>query len=490
MKNKHYVFTLIFASITLFLVLPFLNYKTDITRVLQQDYKRQYHGIDANRLYLKVHYLLLEKNKGRYDTLVFGSSRGANLDMSRVSPSAYNMSHGFGTASTYKQMLETLLDNGLELKEVWIGLNDFDIWKDNTNDRHKFTYKNTFWERSKFYAQWLFREIDTKTFKLLLGEIKLVDSIKITNPDNHFVKHARAHEKRVKNDTKRNFPGSMLGYTQIHRVDEAIADIQAIKQLCNEHNITLKTFMYPTYYKTYIYYNQFKINEFKEKLAQVLPFHDFYALNKLSFQTHKWEEGSHFFPSVGDFIIDSVKNDKFLVTEDSVKKHLYENKKKIGNLFKYIPENTIYRTGLHLDINLSHNKLLFDLHNPTFKYVANKGLNITKENNIIKINANTNDPHIILKNIKTDAKSCLLRFKMQSPIKTVFKLYYKKNGKYDDSHMIPVNFHKGLHEFGMVFPAKYINDGLRINFAQDKGEYKIHTFTIHEFDQAIPHEAN
>ena len=490
MKKKPYIFTLILGGLLIFAILPLINYKTDITRILHQDYTHQYHGIDANRLYLKVSYLLEDENKGKYDTLIFGSSRGANIEMARISPTAYNMSHGFGTVSTYRHMLKTLLDHGFKAKEVWIGINDFDIWKDNTNDRHKFTYKNTFSNQVEFYSDWLFREIDAKTIKLLNGDIKLIESTKVTDPDNYVAKHARAHEKKIRHSKNRNFPGAMLGYTQIHRVDKAIEDIKAIKELSDEHNITLKAFMYPTYYKTYVHYNQFKINEFKFQLAQIMPFYDFYSLDELAFTTYKWEEGSHFVPSVGDFIIDTLKEEKSLVTKENVQVHLNKNKQKIKNLFKYIPENTIYRTGLHLDIDLSKNKLLFDFSDSSFTYTPNKQLRISKENNMIHVQANTTDPHIILEDTKVKSKSCLLQYKMLSPIRTVFKLYYKKNDKYVNKYTIPVNFHKGLHEFGMVFPCKYMDNGLRVDFAQHKGEYKIHTFTIHEFDQAIPHMTN
>ena len=88
-----------------FSILPISNYITDPSRILHHDYKMRYLKFHPHKLFLKVEYLL--DNKEKYDTLVYGSSRGGFIDVSRISKDAYNMSHGFGTVTTYLHTLKS-----------------------------------------------------------------------------------------------------------------------------------------------------------------------------------------------------------------------------------------------------------------------------------------------------------------------------------------------------------------------------------------------
>ena len=107
MNKKSFIYTALIIAILIFSILPITNYIIDPSRVLHHDYQTRYKKFHPHKLFLKVDYLIQYPNK--YDTLVYGSSRGRFVDVQLISDDAYNMSHGFGTVTNYLHTLKILL---------------------------------------------------------------------------------------------------------------------------------------------------------------------------------------------------------------------------------------------------------------------------------------------------------------------------------------------------------------------------------------------
>lgn len=480
MTKKHFILITFIGSLLIFSILPIINYITDPTRVLHHDYKNRYKNFHPNKLFLKVLYLLEHKNK--YDTLIYGSSRGGFVDVRLVSEHAFNMSHGFGSVSTYLHSLKILLKNDVKIKNVWIAINDYDIWKDNQNTIDKLLHKGTFVENIPVYADWLFKKTSQTNIKILKGEMPLLKSEYITDSSKR-IERARIQEKGLLKFKKRNIPAATLGFMGKYRINEVINEIKEIKTLCQENNIKLTVFMYPIYYETYLNYDQTKIVEFKRKLASVVDFYDFYDLGEIAIQQTNWFEGSHFTPSVGDYMIKNIQKNNFLVTKENINSHITQTKALSKKNMPTLLMDKVHKLNSELVINAS--KIIFNIYSK-FEYYKNNQFNLKKNNDHYDAIVENEDPYFILTETKTKEKLTLLTFNIESTQESVLQLYLKesKNSNYEEDNQYKTPIKKGINHFQIIIPGKYINNKLRVDFTKTVGEYKIKQFMIQELKES------
>ncbi|MEA1880456.1 MAG: hypothetical protein U9N11_07415 [Campylobacterota bacterium] len=476
MKKKYFIFTTLFTALLVFSLLPLSNYMADETRVLHHDYENKYAKFHPNRIFLRVQYLL--DNKHKYDTLVFGSSRGEFIDTDKISPKAYNMFHGFGTLSTYLQSLKVALNQGVKVKNVWLGINDFEIWKDHSDALHQLTFKDGLFGNTALYMRWLFRN-SPHTIDILKDDLPLVQSDFITNPTTQRIIRSRIQEKNL--PKRKAMYAAMLGHTEQYKIDASIEDMKKIKRLCRKHNITLKVFFYPSYYLTYLRYDQTKINLFKKKLSAVTEFHDFYLLNKIAYDQTKWFDSSHFATSIGDYMIESIQKNSHLVTHKNVDTHIEKSKSLLLKSTTY-PHWHIYI--VHSTLDFSTFPTLFDIYDENTKYKKNNHFTMQKEKDGFHINVHGNDPWILVKNIQTETKNSVLEVSIVTDKKGAFRLYLKNNRKenYSEGRTHVVRLKKGLNTFNLIVPSKYLDNDLRIDFISQTGQYIIKKLHIRELN--------
>ena len=484
MKKKHFIFTVLIIAIAIFSILPITNYILDPSRVLHHDYKTQYAKFHPHKLFLKVDYLL--ENKEKFDTLVYGSSRGRFVDVQNISKNAYNMSHGFGTVTTYLHTLKILLDNGFRVKNVWIGINDFDIWKEHRPNLHRLINKNNFFLDIPIYSHWLFRFLP-ESVKILKNDYPLLPTQEITNTHSKIL-HARQGEKSIQGRKNRNIPPATLGYTGTFRVDNAIEEVAQIKALCDDYNINLTVWFYPIYYKTYLAYNQNKIEDFKYKLAKVTNFHDFYSFDALSQNENNWFEGSHFTPTTADYMIKSIQENKFLVTSQTIDARIKQTRENLKSLvlLKLPNKGEGKGKGLYIDPYSDMNmfKKIFDSSNHIFDNTKQPQYSLTRVNANIEAKVKGIDPIVMLDKIETNAKHVMLTVSIKSQQKALFQLFFKENPSdaYAEGNTYYHTLREGENNFRIIFLAKYINNGLRIDFANKIGSYTIKKFTLRELN--------
>jgi hypothetical protein len=479
MRKKHFIFSSLLIAILIFSLLPITNYIADPSRVLHKDYLLRYKKFHQHELVLKTVYLIEHKND--YDTIVFGSSRGGFLDMSKIGPKAFNMSHGFGTASTYRHTLESLIDNGVRIKNVWIGLNDFDIWKDHSNEIHRLVYTNNLWKDKTLYSHWLFRFIP-ESINILLHHKELVHTNEVVKQEEHLA-FARKQEKGIIQKLKhRHISAAPLGYNGKFRIDAAMKDIRAIKDLCDTHDINLTVFMYPSYYKTYLLYDQSQIERFKRELIKITDFYDFYDIGPIALDPHNWFEGSHFVPSVGDYIIESIHQHKHLVTAKNIDARIEQTRQYLYNM-PILEDEDIYVPDPHTHIDTKNYKTIFDLYGErSFRYSKNDQFVLDRSGKTIRAIVQNTDPMIILDRTHTESTQVILLAKIKSPKESLFQIYYKPDAKsgYSENNSYKLALHKGDNTFKIIISGRYINHGIRVDFTRDPGSYEIDQFMIKE----------
>jgi len=491
MKKNNYTIFVFIGALLLFSILPMLNYSIDKHRVFHHDYNNTYTDVSINTPYLRVSYLL--NNKDKYDTIVFGSSRNAALDMGKISTRAYSLAYRFGVTGSHLKNLKTLLENGVSIKNVWIGINDYIIWKnpdDHEIDHGRKTYKSTFLGKLDFYSFYLFNKPDYKDWNILTGKDHLTPSNRVLQKNiSSIIKDIRLREKEKKTKSaawikKMTIRGAMtLGYQDgksKYRIDEAVDELKQIKTLCDAHNVKLKIFMFPTFYKTYLQYNQYKIENFKRKLATSIDFYDFYDLSDIALNELNWRDSSHFTVSIGDFIIESIQNNNFLVTSDNIDTHVLKIRKMMHSIpSKYVPIKYIQRFNPNIDISML--KPIFKLNNTSFK--CDKNTRFSKEEYKYYTGEKIYDgnPEIVLNDTKANLENVILTYRVESQTKTIFQVFYKKSvtSKYNEKDSYRVTLRKGMNKINLLIPSEYINNILRIDPVNSPGEYSIKELAIY-----------
>lgn len=370
----------------------------------------------------------------------------------------------------------------------WVSMiMSFEEPQDHELDFQRRTYKDNLLDQIDFYSFYLLKNLNNNDIKILNGSSRLSSNEVITNPDKANLKTARAREKYALEDPDKwikkmtDIKPTLLGYDDTkYRIDQAIEELGEIVELCKENDIKLTAFFYPSHYKTYLRFNQYKIEEFKRKLVSLIDFYDFYALNDLSFDGLRWQDSSHFHASVGDDIITTIKENKRLVTSENIEEHIQQTKKLHVSMLEHkYPIEYIYRINTNIVIpNLS---LVFDLKDNHFTYSTNEQLVFIKKNDSLEMIVSGCDPILTLNPMKVNSQSVILKCKIESPVKTFFQIYYKKTNtsQYNEADAHRVTIEKGFNEFNLLIPSTYLQQNLRIDLVDIKEHYHIKEFSIH-----------
>jgi len=330
MSSKLFVKAFFPFSLIIFFLLPGFNYYIDQWRVLHKDYEHQYKEIEPNKNYLKMSYLL--EHKKQYNSIAFGSSRLGNMDLEKYYPNMYNMTYSFGHIKTHLENLKILLSHNVPIDEILLGVDDFYIFKnpdDFNNDYLRKSYPTNLSEIFEFYKFYLFKKPQKRDIDLFLGLYPMENSLYITKPNN-MEKHTKIAlelssdklhtQKMVSNDIFK-----MQQYISQYRVDDVIEEIRQFKMLCDEKNIKLTIFFNPTYFVSYLKYNQEKIHDFKKELSNISKFHDFYILSDYTLDENNWFDPIHFTPTIGNDILKSIKDNTHLVDQNSIDSYINES---------------------------------------------------------------------------------------------------------------------------------------------------------------------
>lgn len=485
MGKKSFIYLTIFGSLMVFGIFPLFNFSVDPWRVLNKDYHQMYQNIEPNLNSLKVNYLI--ENKERYDTVFMGSSKIGNMDAARISKKSYNMTYSFGLAGVHLSNLKILLKNNVNIENIWLGINDYVIWKDPIsfdNDFLRRPKKQGLLQEIDRYVFYAFKQVTQRDADIFNGKYPLVESKLIIEPND--MGYRRKKEANfLKNPNKwivkvAGEKSTLLGYKDTkYRINEAIEEIREFIKICHENEINLTIFTYPMYYKNFLQYNQDKINHFKKELSKITDFYDFYTINDMALNELKWFNNNHFTPSVGDKMLDIILKDQFKVTSENIDQHIDQSKIQLNDVFRKNQDKII---AINVNNSFVGLKNIFDINVDSFKFTgANSELEKSSGFQLLTVH-DKGDPQIILNQTRAhgDGENVLFNAEIYSLKQSFFQLYFKKDkeSKYSKERVFNFQIKKGLNKLKLIIPKNYINNNLRIDPASSIGEFYIHKLNI------------
>ena len=296
---------LIFLMILSVIFLP-LGVGLDPYNIFHWNHIRN-NGVEPNKSYVKMKNIL--KDPDRFDSFLFGSSRAGFFDVSKMDDGDYyDMAYSEGTPGEHLQNLRDMIDRGVKIKNVTMGVDDISYFVD--PDFHKdqlyrkpFPWNGSLSEKAGFYLSYL----DLIT---LSQSIEVVMKHKNTDPYyGQRLLETGTENLSIKTDfhyDKTDATWSDYYYPR----EESLEEIKEIVELCRENKIKLRIFTNPlngyTYEKDIA--NGYLV--FLKELAGVTPYWNFSGFNNVTLDMTNYYETSHFSPDVADTIIERIYNDK------------------------------------------------------------------------------------------------------------------------------------------------------------------------------------
>lgn len=295
MDSKKYVAVLYGITTLLLLTNAFINYKYDLYGIFDKNFDKPRFAY-INQRYAKMDYLLNE-GKGKFDTIIFGSSRSEGIVPSNISDKTYSLTYSSGIPNDYLRDLKTLIDNGVKLQTIYLGIDEFDYKKNPLELSNSINYVGygTFSQNLKYKLSLLFRWPGKKGFKYMtrtLNDYKIIYSIykdgskqMLKSKNDKICWHEYVKDDKFKKPTYDSEKNA--------RIREVIGEIQEIKDICDRNGIALKVFFTPTHITTYLSDDSTNLNEFKRQLANVVEYKDFSTINFMTVNNCFWQETSH-----------------------------------------------------------------------------------------------------------------------------------------------------------------------------------------------------
>jgi hypothetical protein len=274
----------------------------------------------------------------------------------------------------------------------------------------------------------------------------------------------------------------LLGYDDNpnkYRIEEAVNEVRQIKMLGEKYGFETVFFIYPSFYKTYVLYNQSRMKKFKSALADITDFYDFYMLNDTAFDELQWRDTSHFVYSVAKKMHDDIIQGKYRVTKNTIKENLKRIEMKHRRLLqKHFPIPYILR--LHPNFYIPGLKRVWSLEKSIGK--TNTMLTITKTKSGYMLNAKGNDPYFFINGIKSSSQNILFVCMIETDEKALFQLFFKrkKEENWNERDSFKVFLHQGQNTIRLVIPSVFLRYGLRIDPINRTGTYRVEKCFIAE----------
>lgn len=311
------------------------NFLHDMSGVLRSDFSAP-RSIEPNEHFVKMRYII-EQVPDKYDTFCFGSSRVGNLDLRAHAGGehAYNMTYSLGLPAEWLADLRLMIAHGVEIRHVFIGLDDSSFRMDSAEHAHDFIRIP--------YQEWNGVTYLTYAFKMpnlqpmsVTEKKNLYDIYDTGRPlhpwaDEQIEQDVAAHraDRRF-----RQLPDvgaeNMRKLFHDERIAQTVDALRSIRELCDAHDIELTVFINPIYELTYLTNDLAQFDAFKRELATVVSYYDFSGINHVTVDPYYFYEASHYRPLTGDRMLacmmDGAPADRdgfgFFVTGENVERHL------------------------------------------------------------------------------------------------------------------------------------------------------------------------
>jgi hypothetical protein len=341
-RDKRWFYSALGVMVLAFALVGFANYILDPYGLFRKDFSWQF--VEPNSSFIKVRHVT--ENPGRYDCFVFGSSRVGNIDVRTIKNyRCYNMTCNGGLPHEYLDNLRYMLKNGVKMKLVLVGLDDFSFKSDPAERlsqplRHPYPpvlnqHLAPFYLRYLFalHAQHIMRPVIEGYWGRIMGkegtprvyyDIPNTGQTFAPGADRAIEEHPDAHRKDPKFTEKIE---SVTGDNMKGTID----DLAQMVNLLKVHGIRSIFFMNPPYKNWFLDLNLDDFGRFERELAKLTDFYDFSGLNSITKDAYNYYNPSHYRLPIGDIMIARMLDYKtiplpadfgVLVTFENVEAHL------------------------------------------------------------------------------------------------------------------------------------------------------------------------
>lgn len=301
--KKFTIKLLIFSIFVLAVIVPY-NVYVDPYNVFHWENVRD-NGVEPNKNFIKTKYVL--KHKDEYDTFVFGSSRAGFLDLEYHENFGrwYDMCSSEAVPGEHLRILKKLIDGGVDVKNVIIYTDDISCMVDpklHKDVQYRVPYPdNNPIALGTFY----FRYFDLIT---TIKSYEVTGSYVPNDPEFAERFHTTGHDRC-------DIPGGLFDGVDTepfcpdyfkNRVPEALDDMRAIKELCDENGINLYVATNPIYHTALAKEIENGYLDYLYGLAEITPYVNFSSFSDITQDNYYYYETSHFIPYVGDRMMDEI----------------------------------------------------------------------------------------------------------------------------------------------------------------------------------------
>lgn len=342
MSHKKFSTTLLFIILTYVVAIALVNLVVDPFYIFRTPFFKEQAQI--NDRYAKIAFL---KREGRrFNSYIMGSSRMFLTSPEMIEPylpsaKFYNLAMVFGTMYEHLLHVRYLLDQGLPLQHLYIGL-DMDMYavatlhdrKDGLLRLHPEVLKeNPFTFYGSYLSQLPKKDIQRK---LRVNFKKRAASKYQIEKDGTVVMRSAEGEARI-------FFERPLGTKKIElkndKMDENLRSLKDLKKLCESHRINLILFVTPYHKDLFDRFVEEDYLAILRALSDISPYWDFSGYNSVTTENSYYLDHSHYKPYVSRLIAAKIFNDRTFripedfgtpVTRENIEDHLVQVKTRLG----------------------------------------------------------------------------------------------------------------------------------------------------------------
>jgi hypothetical protein len=354
--NMFKKWTIVVLGVILFLIgsVGAVNYVVDPHGVFHDDPSRI--PQTPNLSYQKMSYLLTERHA--FDSFLLGSSRVANIDVRHIPGGRwYNLFLAAALPEEHLQHVRFLLDNGISIHNLLIGLDDFSFLFDPRDHLSELDLQPHPGVSGKklptFYSEYLFK---AKRFFPLLNSSIRSSARRKTSPDEARYRFdmrgtgmvfCRDCDEKIERERDAHVRSAIFlkpweyRFVEGDHLDASLAALREIVDLSRQNNIRLVLFINPIHKRTYLNAHLNGFARFKKGLALIADYYDFSGLNAVTTNNYNYYETSHYRLLVGDMMIKTIFGEPLVgvppgfgvrVTRHTVDSHLASQCRELQDL--------------------------------------------------------------------------------------------------------------------------------------------------------------
>lgn len=291
-----------------------------ISLVMVINYHFDYYGVFSNEAviksdtlndrFVKMKYLISEKQFNKYDSYLWGSSRTMKIDTRITGLHTYNLGSPAGMTEDCLKQLKQLIEAGALIKTIYIGLDDLSYFRSYVPIATAFrwrAYEGNYRADIGTYFDYL---VNPSVAKNALKTDHDHASETLVHENGMLLIPSSIDEKIEKNPIiyvqDRRFTIATENASDSNEFNNCLKTLQQIAQLCAENNIQMYIFFNPQHMTTYLADDMELMNRFKKELVKISPFWDFSGVNYVTANNYFWYETSHPRAFICDKILDTV----------------------------------------------------------------------------------------------------------------------------------------------------------------------------------------